>query len=641
MTNRCGHSVLLAVFVVLGLSGSAHTQQRWKARYGMTWEGLSTWLKKEQENGYRLVYLNGYDKTGSERFAARIVKNAEEQEWYWHVGSLESVRKKIAEHEAEGCRPICVTGYHDGREPKFGVVWIKDGRPAIQVQRLPMRGGSKFGVVWGNPERERIALHLREKDYSERMKQERKDGFLPRIVAGYADGAGSHRFTALFVPAGKTLWEEQHDLKAEEYQKAVDGYSAKGFRPSSVTVYPTPAGLRFAAVFLKDGVRWYARHNQSPEQFRAEFSGMAKEGFHPIVITGYTDNKPAGPELFDEAMRQYMKERSIPAGTLAVSRDGKLLLARDYGFADAQGRRLLSPEDPLRLASLTKPITAAAIHKLVRQGKLSLDARAFPLLGLKPLSGQQPDARLKDITIRHLLEHKGGWDYQQTFDPMFRPQEIAAALKEPGPAGPVDIIRYMMGQPLQFDPGSKVSYSNFGHCVLGRIIERVSGQTYLAYVRKNICDPLGAQSMELGRSLPQYRNPREPVYHNPGKGRNILDSQGKEEVPAPDGTFYLEAMDANGGLIASSRDVVRFLDAYWISGEPRQGNGREYLLFGRLPGTFTMAMQRPNGVNLAALFNQDADPSGRDYYALQKSMREAADRQGGGFRFATVWVKGE
>ncbi len=619
MTTRCGRSVLLAVFVALGLSGPARTQQPWKARYGMTWEALNKWVSAEAEDGYRLVYLHSYDRNGSERYAARVVKDKEDLKWYWGVSTLDAVQKKDAEHRAEGYRPICVTGFHDGSAQKFGVVWVNDGRPV----------------------RERIAFHVTEKDYCERMNQEKKDGFMPRVVTGYADGAGSYRFTALFAPAGKTPWEEHHDLTAEAYQKAVNSYSAKRFRPSSVSVYPTPAGLRFAAVFLKDGAKWFARHHLSPQQLQVDFNQGVKDGFHPIVIAGYTDNQPAGPELFDEAMRQYMKERSIPAGTLAVSREGKLLLARGYGFADAQGRRPLSPDDPLRLASLTKPITAAAIHTLVREGKLSLDAKAFPLLGLKPLPGQQPDARLNDITIRHLLEHKGGWDYQQTFDPMFRPQEIAAALKEPGPAGPVDIIRYMMGQPLQFDPGSKVSYSNFGHCVLGRVIERVSGQTYLAYVRKTIFDPLGAQSIELGRSLPQYRNPREPVYHNPGKGRNIFDPQGKEEVPAPDGTFYLEAMDANGGLIASSRDVVRFLDAYWISGEPRHGNGREYLLFGRLPGTFTMAMQRPNGVNLAALFNQDADPSGRDYHALQKMLREAADRQGGGFRFATVWVKGE
>ena len=264
------------------------------------------------------------------------------------------------------------------------------------------------------------------------------------------------------------------------------------------------------------------------------------------------------------------------------------------------------------------------------------------MLGLKPPAGHKPDPRLNDITIQHLLEHKGGWDREKSFDPMFRPLKIAAFLKGPGPAGPVDIIRYMMGQPLQFDPGSKMSYSNFGYCVLGRVIEKVSGQTYPAYIRKSIFAPLGAHSVELGRSLPRYRNPREPFYRHSGKGRNVLDPQSKDKVPLPDGTFYLEAMDAHGGLIASSRDIVRFLDAYWISGEPRRGNGRAYAHFGLLPGTFTLVMQRPNGVNLAAFFNQGADPSGRDYFKLQSLMSAAADRQTGpSLHYAAVWLKSE
>jgi N-acyl-D-amino-acid deacylase len=607
-------------WIALGLANSARTQEPWEARSSLSWEGLNAWLKEELPKGFRLVYLHGYNQEGSQRFAARIVKNGKGHEWYWQVGSLEIMQKKDAERRADGFRPICVTGFLESREPRFGIIWVNDGHPV----------------------RERIGFHLTEKDYSERMKREAKEGFMPRMVTGCADGAGSYRFTALFVPAGDTLWEEQHDLTDQQYQKAIDEYSGKGFRPSSLTVYPTPAGPRFAVVFLKDGVSWTARHRLSSGQYQSEFDRLAKEGFHPIVLAGYMDSKPAGPETFDQVMRQYMKERSIRAGTLAVSQGGKLLLARGYGFADAEGRRPIEPEDPLRLASLTKSITAAAIHTLIREGKLSLDTKAFPLLGLTPPPGQQPDARLNDITIGHLLEHKGGWDSKQTIDPMFRPLKIAAALKGPGPAGPVDMIRYMIGQPLQFDPGSKTSYSNFGFCVLGRVIEKVSGQTYLAYVQKNIFAPLGARSIELGRSLPPYRNPREPIYFHAGKGRNVLDPESKEEVPEPDGTFYLEAMDAHGGLIASSRDMVRFLDAYWISGEPRQGNGRTYVFFGQLSGTFTMAMQRPNGVNIAAFFNQDADPSGLDYFALRDRMREVADRQtSGGWRYAAVWVKGE
>ena len=111
-------------------------------------------------------------------------------------------------------------------------------------------------------------------------------------------------------------------------------------------------------------------------------------------------------------------------------------------------------------------------------------------------------------------------------------------------------------------------------------------------------------------------------------------------MPAPDGTFHLEAMDAHGGLIGSAPDLVRFLDAYWMSGERRTGTGSSYVHFGSLPGTWAVVMQRPNGVNVACLFNRRTDPSGKDYHEIESLMKAAADGQAGGpLRYAAVFVK--
>jgi N-acyl-D-amino-acid deacylase len=459
------------------------------------------------------------------------------------------------------------------------------------------------------------------------------------MITGYADGRGRYRFTALFVAAGDATWEARHDLTPDGYQTLYDPLSPKGFRPVSATAYPTPDGPRFAAAFLKDGSGWVARHDLTPDGYQAEFDQRVKEGYQPLVVTGY----PAGtPDVaaFDTAMKRYMSERSIPAGTLAVSWNGKLLLSRGYGFADADKTRAVRAEDPFRLASVVKPITAAAIRKLVAEGKLRMDTKAFRLLGLKPFAGQTPDARLNNVTVQHLLEHRGGWDRDTAFDPMFRPLEIARAAGKAGPAGPEDVIRYMIGQPLQFDPGAKEKYSNFGYCVLGRVIEKVTGKPYVRYVREDVLAPLGISSVQLGRSLPADRNAQEPVYVDPGKGKDVVRPQSPDPVPDPDGTFYLEAMDAHGGLIGSAPDLIRFLEAYWINGEPRRDPGQDWAFFGSLPGTWTMVLQRPNGVNVVTLFNQRTDSSGRDYNEIQMLMRTAADGlTGGGLRYVVVFVK--
>jgi CubicO group peptidase (beta-lactamase class C family) len=208
---------------------------------------------------------------------------------------------------------------------------------------------------------------------------------------------------------------------------------------------------------------------------------------------------------------------------------------------------------------------------------------------------------------------------------MFRSREIAAALGQRPPASARDIIRYMAGQPLQFTPGTQTAYSNFGYCVLGRVIEKVTGQSYLAYVRGAILAPLGIKDVALGRTLPKDGSPREPYYADFTTGLSVFDRADKE-VPAPDGGFYLEAMDSHGGLIASAEDLVRFLRAYWLSGKPRGPKETAgFCFFGILPGTFAMALERPDGVNIAVLFNQRRDLSGLKYEDIEKVINRTVD----------------
>jgi hypothetical protein len=117
----------------------------------------------------------------------------------------------------------------------------------------------------------------------------KKDGLRPSVVAGYADGGGGYRFTVLFVKEGKTAWEARHDLTADEYQNAIDQWSAKGYRPSNVSAYETPDGPRFSIVLLKDDHPWAARHGLSGEDYQKEFDKQAAGGFRPIAVSGYRD----------------------------------------------------------------------------------------------------------------------------------------------------------------------------------------------------------------------------------------------------------------------------------------------------------------------------------------------------------------
>jgi CubicO group peptidase (beta-lactamase class C family) len=267
---------------------------------------------------------------------------------------------------------------------------------------------------------------------------------------------------------------------------------------------------------------------------------------------------------FDRTVLGLMAKWKIPGGSVAVVKDGRLVLAHGYGWADRENRQPVEPDSLFRIASLSKSLTSAAILKLVEEGRLRLDDKAFDLLGdLKPRPGATINPDLRKITIRNLLQHSGGWDRDQSFDPMFRSRDIAAAMGVPPPADAVTIIRYMLDQPLQFAPGTRYAYSNFGYCVLGRIIEKTTGRRYEDFVKDRILRPAGATTLRLGHTRLEERAPGEVRYYGfpgMGLGPSVFPS-GPAQVPWPYGGFYIEAMDSHGGWLASAPDLARFIEA--------------------------------------------------------------------------------
>jgi N-acyl-D-amino-acid deacylase len=285
-----------------------------------------------------------------------------------------------------------------------------------------------------------------------------------------------------------------------------------------------------------------------------------------LPVTG--PNVP-GVAAYDNAILPLLKKLNIPGAGIAVAKNGKLVLARGYGYADVENKIPVQPDSMFRIASLSKPITSAAILHLAEQHRINLDAKFLDILTDYSLPAGA-DARLRTITVRNLLEHSGGWDRDVSGDPMFMPDKIASALNVPAPATCRNIIQYMLGRPLDFAPGSKYAYSNFGYCILGRVIEKLTGEPYEIYVRDNVLSPMGVHAMRLGSSLAEERAPGEVKYYD-FPGAPLADSvfPGGGKVPMPYGGFYFEAMDAHGEWIASAVDLTRFMTA--LDGERGPG----------------------------------------------------------------------
>ncbi|MFN7934127.1 MAG: serine hydrolase [Bryobacteraceae bacterium] len=246
----------------------------------------------------------------------------------------------------------------------------------------------------------------------------------------------------------------------------------------------------------------------------------------------------------------------IPGAALAVTRNGRLVHARGYGFADREAQTPVQSDSLFRLASLSKAITAVAVMHLVEEGKISLDQPAFSLLpDLQPSAGSREDPRLGRVTIRHLLEHSAGWDRNASFDPMFD-----TSLTTEAPASAENIIRAMRARPLQLDPGTRYAYSNFGYSVLGRIMERVAGTSYEQYVRSQVLAPMGISDMRIGNTLEQGRLPGEVKYYTGDTSTSVF-SDTPRSLPTAYGGFALETLDAHGGWVASVIDYAKFLNA--------------------------------------------------------------------------------
>jgi CubicO group peptidase (beta-lactamase class C family) len=330
-----------------------------------------------------------------------------------------------------------------------------------------------------------------------------------------------------------------------------------------------------------------------------------------------------GLESFDKATMKFIEKYDIPGGSLAVSFKGRLILAKGYGYADFSVFKKVPvhSKNRFRFASLSKPLTATAIMSLVEEGKLSLDSKVAPLLQGDPPHAIK-DNRLEQITIQHLLEHRGGYDTNIESDPMFAAQ----------PPCPGNLSSYFRER-LDFAPGEKFAYSNLGYCLLGRVIERVSGKPYEAFIRERILKPVGANSLEIGES--KETKPDEVLYF-----QEPLQSKVSPYVPY--GSFDMKALDSCGGWIGSAVDYLKFLTSldgqrapallkpetvkimlampddpviqdrrtYYAKGfhVRKKSNGRieDFWHAGSLPGTLTLAVRASNGYGWVVFFNRSS-----------------------------------
>jgi CubicO group peptidase (beta-lactamase class C family) len=327
----------------------------------------------------------------------------------------------------------------------------------------------------------------------------------------------------------------------------------------------------------------------------------------------------------------FRRQFSVPATSIAISRNGQFVYDQAVGMGDRQHLVQVQQSSLFRIASLSKPITSVTIFSLIEQGKLHLTDKVFgpsAILGIK--YGKPPYKQyVTDVTVDHLLTHTaGGWPNDDN-DPMMHNLSWDHTKL---------ITETLDNMPLTNPPGTHWAYSNFGYCVLGRVIEQVTGQPYASYVQANILAPCGISTMQIAANKESQRAPNEVVYY----GQYSEDPY----------KLNVTRMDSHGGWIASSTQLVQFLNH--VAGAPgipallkpatiqamttpapayppgparyargwmvRDNGAGNWWHNGSLPGTTTIMVRTPTGMCWAALTNTRTQPSNEIDTALDQMM---------------------
>ncbi|WP_199338648.1 serine hydrolase [Nostoc sp. FACHB-145] len=503
----------------------------WIARHGLTAEQYQSEFNKYTAQGFRPVQVSGYGVGNQDFYAVIFKKTANAPEWVARHGlTSEQYQSEFNKYTAQGFRPVQVSGYGVGNQDLYAVIFEK----------------TVNAPAW-------VARHgLTAEQYQSEFNKYTAQGFRPVDVSGYTVGNQDLYAVIFEKTANAPAWVARHGMTSEQYQSEFDKYINQGFRLTKVSGYSLNGQDRYTALWEKsESGAWVARHGMSSVVYQDEFDRYFYQGYRPVWVNGYTvngedryaaiwesQNGYNSSELLaiDQTVAEFMQNYDVPGLSLAIAKDGRLVLAKTYGLADKSANERVAPRHRFRIASVSKPITAIAIMKLLEQGQLRLSDRIFGQDGILGTTyGTIPyQPNVEQITVEHLLSHLGGGWSNSSNDPMFSNPSM----------NHTQLISWVLdNRSLDNAPGTKYAYSNFGFCVLGRVIETVTGQTYENYIKTNILEPCGITDMQISGDTLAEKKVNEVTYY----GQSNEDPYGMK----------VARMDAHGGWIAKPIDLVR------------------------------------------------------------------------------------
>ena len=281
-----------------------------------------------------------------------------------------------------------------------------------------------------------------------------------------------------------------------------------------------------------------------------------------LSISSQLTSSPSYASI-NAAFEQFVARWELVGASVAVAYRDRLIYTRGFGFANREDSIPMQPYNVMRVASVSKLITAIAVMKLVEDNLLGLNDTIFGHRGILNDSMFMPlkDPRTAQITVSHLLNHSAGWDTRYG-DHMFIKQIIADDLGMPLPIGLTDIVRFATTRRrLHYTPGTSSRYCNIGYAILQLVVERASGMPYEQYVQQSIMHPLHIYDAGIADGWDSIKLPHEARYYEMPEADSVIAYDGSRMASKSRGGNDIRTLGAAGGWAISPVSLVRMMMA--------------------------------------------------------------------------------
>jgi CubicO group peptidase (beta-lactamase class C family) len=525
------------------------------AKHGLTGNQYSEIYSDMKEKGYRIQCISGYEEEGEVKFAAVWKKINEPPPASFHMLTAADYQDKYVAYKQQGYKLTFIKAFTARGKIWYSAIWVKKEGPDVK------------------------GFHgMTAKQYGDKYTEMKEAGYRLAHISG-VDGGDQASYSAIWEKNSGPARPTFHAMTSVEYQEKFDQYSAQGYRIAHLDAYIVNGAARFAAIWEKNsGPARSAHHGLSEPNYQTMVLNYFYQGYtlgqtNAYVVNGNTffaatwdEGEFSNTEIrkIETKMLAFLKKYKVPGITLAISKDEKLVFARGYGYADEEKKLLMGPQHIGRIASVSKPITSVAMQILAKKfpTKINMNSKVFgegSIFGSEYGTGALSNNE-KFMQVDNLLEHTAGgnnWDNNgyvdhlgeetnenpKTNDPMFQydgkshSQLITSVLDDRNP---------------DYAPGTYNAYSNFGYCVVGRIIEKISGTNYFNWVKTTVLQPCGITQMYIAKNNKSEKRANEFVLY----GQDGDNPYGSD----------VTRMDSHGGWLASPIELLRL--AVRIDGKP-------------------------------------------------------------------------